>query len=249
MELIPAIDLRGGRCVRLLRGRFDAETRYSSVPTQLLERYRSLGAATVHVVDLDGAREGLPANRDLIAELASCDTVRLQVGGGVRSQDAVAELLALGVARVVLGSLAVTRPRDVRPWLRLFGPERIVLALDVRHDQGRPMLMSHGWERETGRTLWEILDDPVDGYGETPLRHVLCTDVECDGTLAGPNVGLYETAVRRFPGIAWQASGGVRDVADLRALGAAGVSAVVSGRALLEERLPAEELGPFLQNA
>jgi phosphoribosylformimino-5-aminoimidazole carboxamide ribotide isomerase len=249
MELIPAIDLRGGRCVRLLRGRFDAETSYSAAPPQLLERYRSLGAATVHVVDLDGARDGVPANRELIAQLAGAGTVRLQVGGGVRSQDTIAELLTLGVARIVLGSLAVTRPREVRTWLTQFGPERIVLALDVRHDQGRPMLASHGWERETGRSLWEILDDTVDGYGASALRHVLCTDVECDGTLAGPNVGLYEAAVRRFPGIAWQASGGVRDVADLRALHAAGVSAVVSGRALLEERLPAEELGPFLQNA
>ncbi len=250
MELIPAIDLRGGRCVRLLQGRFDAETEYASDPGELLDHYQSFGATVVHVVDLDGARDGVQANRAIIAQLAAGASARLQVGGGVRSAGTVAELLALGVARVVVGSLAVTEPQEVRRWLGRYGAERIVLALDVRvDDAGRPMLATHGWERQTVRCLWDVLADSVDGFGAVPLRHVLCTDVECDGALSGPNIDLYTQAVRRFPGIAWQASGGVRDIADLPALAACGVAAAVSGRALLEDRLPVEELRPYLRNA
>jgi phosphoribosylformimino-5-aminoimidazole carboxamide ribotide isomerase len=248
MDLIPAIDLRGGRCVRLLHGRFDAQTVYASEPGELVDRYQSLGATVVHVVDLDGARDGVQANRAVIAQLAVA--ARLQVGGGVRSADTVAELLAMGVARVVVGSLAVTEPQAVRQWLGHYGAERIVLALDVRvDDAGRPMLATHGWERQTSRSLWDVLADSVDGFGAAPLRHVLCTDVACDGALSGPNIDLYMQAVRRFPGIAWQASGGVRDIADLHALAGCGVAAAVSGRALLEHRLPVEELRPYLRNA
>ncbi len=125
-----------------------------------------------------------------------------------------------------------------------------MLALDVRHDAtGRPMLTTHGWQKDASRSLWEILEDPEDGYGASALRHVLCTDVDRDGALTGPNLALYTAAVERFPAIAWQASGGVRDADDLRALEATGVAAVVSGRAMLEQRFRTEELAPYLPNA
>ena len=250
MELIPAIDLRGGRCVRLLKGRFDAETRYAIDPVALACDYRSQGATRLHVVDLDGARDGAPANWEQISLLAALPGIALQVGGGVRTADRLSALLALGVARVAIGSVAIEQPRELRRWLDAHGPDRIVLALDVRHDDtGLPMLVTRGWQQPGLRSLWGILEDPVDGYRDTGLRHVLCTDVDRDGALAGPNVALYETAVRRYPGIAWQASGGVRDADDLHALCAAGAAAAVSGRALLEQRMQASELSPFLPNA
>jgi phosphoribosylformimino-5-aminoimidazole carboxamide ribotide isomerase len=249
MLLIPAIDLRGGQCVRLLQGRFDAETVYASDPLEVLERYLALGAPEVHVVDLDGARDGAQANREAIARLAARAAERsaaIQVGGGVRSREVADGLLSLRVSRVVVGSVAVTAPDEVGGWLHGLGSERVVLAFDVRLDAGgTPRLATHGWERQTGTSLW----DAVERYLPAGLRHVLCTDVARDGALSGPNVALYTECVRRYPGVAWQASGGVSVASDLHALEATGVAAVISGRALLEGRLSAEELAPFLPAA
>ncbi|MGB5104491.1 MAG: 1-(5-phosphoribosyl)-5-[(5-phosphoribosylamino)methylideneamino]imidazole-4-carboxamide isomerase [Steroidobacteraceae bacterium] len=243
MLLIPAIDLRGGRCVRLLQGRFDAETVYSGDPMEILGRYQALGAHRIHVVDLDGAREGSQGNRTAIARLAVAPGVSIQVGGGVRSRAVAEELLALGVERVVVGSVAVTQPLEVASWLNELGPDKVVLAFDVRIDDGgTPRLATHGWETQTQASLW----DAVESYLRHGLRHVLCTDVARDGALSGPNAALYAEAVRRYPTIEWQASGGVSAAADLHELAATNVAAVVSGRALLEGRMQAEELKPFL---
>ena len=247
MQLVPAIDLRGGQCVRLLQGRFDAETVYGNDPRVILGRYRDFGARYVHVVDLDGARDGSQGNRAAIADLAQAfvDTA-IQVGGGVRSRDVAAELLGLGVQRIVVGSVAVTKPAEVQQWLREFGPDRIVLAFDVRLDEGgTPRLTTHGWESQTEASLW----DAVEGYLPHGALHVLCTDVARDGALSGPNLALYAEAVRRFPTIQWQASGGVSCGADLVALAGTGATAVISGRALLENRIPPAELAPFLPSA
>jgi phosphoribosylformimino-5-aminoimidazole carboxamide ribotide isomerase len=245
MQLIPAIDLRGGRVVRLLQGRFDRETVYADDPMSILDVYAGLGARLVHVVDLDGARAGSQGNAMAIAGLAASGRAALQVGGGVRDRDTVGRLLDAGVARVVIGSAAVSEPDEVASWLREFGPERVVLAFDVRlDDDAVPRLATHGWERQTALSLW----DAVGRFEPAGLRHVLCTDVARDGALSGPNLPLYQDAVERFPEIRWQASGGVRDVGDLRALASAGVAGAVSGRALLEGRMQAEELSPFLRN-
>ena len=245
MQLIPAIDLRDGRCVRLFQGRFDAETVYSPDPMAILEQYAALGASLVHVVDLDGARAGAQGNADAIAALAASRRAALQVGGGIRSRETVRRLIDAGVMRAVVGSTAVTQPGEVQAWLREFGPEAIVLAFDVRIDDGNvPRLTTHGWEKQTGTSLW----DAIAAYLPHGLRHVLCTDVARDGALSGPNVEVYGEAVRRFPAIAWQASGGVRDAADLHALDRIGVAAAVSGRALLEGRMQRQELQPFLRS-
>jgi phosphoribosylformimino-5-aminoimidazole carboxamide ribotide isomerase len=245
MRLIPAIDLQAGRCVRLLRGDFAAETRYGAAPLALLAKYRALGADWLHVVDLDGARDGAGANRTVIAELAAETGIELQVGGGLRDAAAVAEMLELGAARVVVGSAALTQADEVRSWLDDFGAERIALAFDVRLDaSGTPCVTTHGWRRQTALPLWRALDTFTGS-----VKHVLCTDVSRDGALSGPNVELYAQAVRRFPDILWQASGGIRDAADLHALGAAGAGAAISGKALLEDLIPIEELRPFLPNA
>jgi len=247
MLLIPAIDLRGGQCVRLLQGRFDAETVYASDPLEVLERYLAFGARRIHVVDLDGARDGSQGNRAAIGRIVGrAGREAVQVGGGIRTRQVAEELFDLGVARVVVGSVAVTEPDEVASWLREFGPERVVLAFDVRLDDGgTPRLATHGWERQTQTSLW----DAVERYLPAGLRHVLCTDVARDGALSGPNVELYRQCTRRFPNVAWQASGGVSEAADLDALATTGADSVISGRALLEGRLSAEELAPFLPAA
>lgn len=246
MLLVPAIDLRGGHCVRLLRGDFAAETRYDVEPRALLERYRELGARWLHVVDLDGARDGQQVNRDIILRLAAMPAMQLQVGGGIRDSSAIDSLLHAGVARVVIGSAAVMKPDQVQMWLRRFGRDALTLAFDVRLDADQiPRCATHGWQVQTATTLWQAMD----AFRPAGFKHVLCTDVERDGTMNGPNVALYAEAVRRYPEIEWQASGGVRSDADLRALADLGVAVAITGRALLEEGLDAEELAPFLRNA
>jgi phosphoribosylformimino-5-aminoimidazole carboxamide ribotide isomerase len=257
MRLIPSIDLRGGQCVRLYQGDFGRETRYDASPREQLARYRGLGADWVHVVDLDAARDGgttaagsapgcpASANRSVIAALAAESELRLQVGGGIRSEAALAGMLELGAARAVVGSAALAQAADVRAWIGRFGPDRVVLAFDVRLDEGgMPRVATHGWQRQSNVSLW----DAVAGFAPARLRHVLCTDVSRDGALAGPNVGLYAEAVRRFPDILWQASGGIRDASDLAALAGCGAAAAISGKALLENRIAAEDLRPFLPN-
>ena len=212
----------------------------------MLVKYRSLGADWLHVVDLDGARDGTSGNREAIVDMARQTAVKLQVGGGVRDTGAVSRLLEAGVGRVVIGSAAITRVEFVRAWLQDFGPERIVLAFDVRLDPvGTPRVAIHGWRDTSEVSLW----DAVAKFDDHDLRHVLCTDVSRDGALSGPNVELYDQAARRFPHIEWQASGGIRDAGDLHALQRAGAKAAISGKALLEELIPIEDLQPFLPNA
>jgi phosphoribosylformimino-5-aminoimidazole carboxamide ribotide isomerase len=243
MLLIPAMDLKEGRCVRLLRGNFDAETRYATDPVALMEKYRALGASWLHIVDLDGARDQNLDNRGIITQLADQRAMQLQVGGGLRNTTALARMLDAGVARVVIGSAALSQVEKVQAWLEHFGADRIMLAFDVRMDSsGVPRVTTHGWQRQSECSLW----DAVGNYAGCDLHHVLCTDVERDGALSGPNLPLYDEALRRFPNIAWQASGGIRDARDLHALAHSRVAAAISGKALLEELIPVEELQPFL---
>jgi phosphoribosylformimino-5-aminoimidazole carboxamide ribotide isomerase len=246
MKLIPAIDLRAGHCVRLLHGDFEAETRYPADAASLLAKYSGVGADWLHIVDLDGARDGAQENRAIIVELARRGSIKLQVGGGLRSGAALAQMLDAGIERGVIGSAAISQVGQVQDWLRKFGTDRLTLAFDVSIDaQGVPRVMTHGWQRQSGHSLWEA----VEAYGASQLKHVLCTDVGRDGALTGPNIELYGEAVRRFPDIAWQASGGIRSARDLHALAKTGVAAAISGKALLEDLIPLEDLQPFLPNA
>jgi phosphoribosylformimino-5-aminoimidazole carboxamide ribotide isomerase len=246
MLLIPAIDLRHGRCVRLFQGDFAAETRYEHEPAELLQRYRGLGAQWLHVVDLDGAKDGVLANRSIVVALASQRAPRLQVGGGVRSAATVEDLLRQGVGRVVVGSAAVEDPEAVEDWIDSFGSERICVAFDVRLDeQGVPRVRTRGWTEGGALSLW----DAIARFPSGRIKHLLCTDIERDGALTGPNLDLYREAVCRFPNLAWQASGGVSSASDLAQLAKLGVAGAVSGKALLEERITSEELRPFLRDA
>ncbi len=246
MELVPAIDLRGGRAVRLFQGAFEQETRARESPAELFRRFAAAGARRVHLVDLDGARDGVAANHAVLRSLAATGGPRIQAGGGIRSTADLERVMGDGADRAVVGSVAVESPDTVADWARRFGAERLVAALDVRiGDDDIPRLATHGWLRDSSVTLW----DQAGRLAALGVRHVLCTDIGRDGALAGPNLPLYRECVRRFPAISWQASGGVRDGADLHALAGTGVAAAISGRALIEDRISAEEFAPFLPAA
>jgi phosphoribosylformimino-5-aminoimidazole carboxamide ribotide isomerase len=237
MIIYPAIDLRHGRCVRLSQGRFNQVTTYAGDPLTVARDFAAAGAAWLHVVDLDGAKDGNAAQTDLVRRIAADSGLKVQTGGGIRSEDQISGHLDAGIARVVIGSLALTNPGLVATWLDRFGRDRIVLALDVKSEEDRWHVTTHGWQKDSGKTLFEVIDE----YGAAYLRHLLCTDVARDGLLGGPNVALYCEIHARYPKLAVQASGGVAGIADLAALKKAGAAGAVVGKALYEGRVTLAE--------
>jgi phosphoribosylformimino-5-aminoimidazole carboxamide ribotide isomerase len=237
MEIIPAIDLREGRVVRLAQGDYARETRYPADPLALARDYAAAGARWLHVVDLDGARSGALENLQVIEAIART-SLQVQSGGGVRTEEDVQRLFDAGVARVVVGSVAVREPDEVEAWISRHGPERICVALDTRADaSGNWTLPVKGWTEASSANF----DDLAVRYTRAGARHLLCTDIARDGMLSGPNLDLYAHIRRTAPALAVQASGGVRDAGDVSALRASGVAGVILGRSLLEGRLSVVE--------
>ena len=235
-ELIPAIDLRGGQVVRLKQGDYAQQTTYGADPRALAQRYADGGATRLHLVDLDGARSGQLDNLAVIEAIAA-DGMAIQAGGGVRDETDLQRLFDAGVARVVLGSVAIRDPERVAGWLAKYGAEHLTLALDTRRRGDRWILPSAGWTEVEVRTL----DELAPWYAAHGARHLLCTDIDRDGMLAGCNVDLYRHLAETVPQLAVQASGGVRSLEDIRAVRAAGAQGVILGRALLEERFTVQE--------
>lgn len=234
----PAIDVRGGRVVRLHQGDYAQETAYDADPFALAMRYADAGATWLHLVDLDAARVGGYTLQPLLRSIADDGRLRVQTGGGVRSEDDVRALLDAGASRAVVGSRAVTHPREVAAWLERHGPERIAVALDVRRgEDGRWWPATHGWTRPGGTSLADLLRL----YARAGLRHLLCTDIERDGTLAGPNFELYVLLQQWAPLARVQASGGARYIGDVPRARDAGCGGIVLGKSLLEGRIVLEE--------
>lgn len=236
--LYPAIDVRDGRVVRLRQGDYARETCYEAAPLDLARRYEAQGARWLHLVDLDAARAGGYTLRPLLEAIKRETSLRVQTGGGVRSEADVQALLDAGADRVVVGSLAVEQPDLVRQWLQRQGGERITIAMDARCDaDGRWRLPSRGWTEDSGVALDALLAT----YAASGLQHLLCTDIARDGMLAGPNTALYADILRVLPQVRLQASGGVRDVADVLAARNAGCDGVVLGKALLDGRFALDD--------
>lgn len=246
MNIIPAIDMKDGNCVRLMQGDFDRETHYSDDPADVARGFGVMGFSDLHLVDLDGAQSGTQRNRELVRQIVDETRMTVQLGGGIRDRQTLAAWFDAGIQRAVIGSVAVTDPASVQDWFAEFGAERIVLALDCRRDEhGTPRLATHGWTRATDITLWQCLD----AYRPHGVRHVLCTDVSRDGAMTGPSMTLYREFVQRCPDIALQASGGVRNIVDLETLRTAGAAAAITGRALLDGAISKTEVRTFLRGA
>jgi len=235
MQVIPAIDLIGGKCVRLTEGSFDAQKVYSDDPAGVARRFADAGAARIHVIDLEGAKSGEIKNLREIEKIVSLPKIEVQVGGGIRTLETVDRMMQMGVSQVIIGSTAIRTPATLAEWLTRFGPDRFIIALDLKDS----WLVTDAWQKSDSTGLASIIDE-LSGMG---VRKCLSTDVRRDGRLLGPNVKLYEQLVSEFPFIDWIASGGVSSVSDIEELARTGVSATVVGKALYEGLVPLSILG------
>lgn len=228
--IFPAIDLMSGRCVRLLKGRFDAKTQYDTDPLDVARGFASEGAEWMHVVDLDGAKSGQSSQAALIGDIARESGLRVQTGGGLRDIGTIQRLLDAGVERVVIGSLAVTQPIMVRRWLDELGPDRIVLAFDLNLRDGVPYPAIKGWTETVETPFSEVLD----GYVGSGLKTILVTDIGRDGAETGGNTKLYKTILNNYPTLNLITSGGVGTLDHVRELKAFNPYGIIIGRALYE---------------
>ncbi len=233
MIIYPAIDLIDGKVVRLVEGDFDQKTIFAQDPLDVLQKYADEGAEYLHLVDLSGAKDPKQRQQDLIAEIIKAIPLKIQLGGGVRTLKDIEELLNMGVDRVVLGSIVVTDPDIAFEALSTWGPEKLTFALDVRLENEKAIVKTHGWMKSSGQTL----EDIVAPYLEKGLKRILCTDISVDGRALGPNVRLYKNLCTQFPELEIQASGGVDTIDDLKKLDLSGAHSVVIGRALLTEKI------------
>ncbi|KAB7770942.1 1-(5-phosphoribosyl)-5-[(5-phosphoribosylamino)methylideneamino]imidazole-4-carboxamide isomerase [Xanthomonas sontii] len=234
----PALDIRDGRVVRLAQGDYARETHYGDDPLRRAQAFAEAGAQWMHLVDLDAARAGGYTLAPLLQRIRNETGLQVQTGGGVRSRADVQRLLDAGASRVVIGSLAVRDRESVLEWLAEFGPERITVALDSRQDaHGVWRLPVHGWTEISSLSLDALAGE----YAAAGLIHLLCTDIARDGMLSGPNLALYAHLRQLAPTLAVQASGGIRNAADVRGAREAGCAGAVLGKALLEGRLRLDE--------
>lgn len=244
--IIPALDLIDGQVVRLYQGDYGQVTEYKVDPAEQFNLYHQAGANWLHLVDLTGAKDTSARQLELISQLLASTPAKIQIGGGVRSEQDVIDLLAAGAQRVVIGSTAVKQPQLVKQWMEKYGAEKIVLALDINIDsEGVRRVAVSGWQEDSGVTIEALLDD----YLTVGLQHVLCTDIARDGTLNGSNVELYIDLCQRYPQVQFQSSGGIGTLADIAALKGSGVAGVIVGRALLDGKFTAQEAFSCWQSA
>ena len=241
--IIPAIDLIDGQVVRLYQGDYDKQTTFDLSPLAQLKSYQDQGAKLLHIVDLTGAKDPNQRQTKLISELVAGLDVDIQVGGGIRSEAQVAELLAIGVKRVVIGSLAVKEPELVKSWLNKYGSDAICLALDVNiNANGEKIVAVSGWQSAGGKTLESLVAEfERPGSKQTALKHALVTDISRDGTLTGANTALYTELAAAYPTILWQASGGIATLDDVSAVKDSKAAGIIIGKALLINQFTVEE--------
>jgi len=234
IALIPAIDIIDGQVVRLTKGDYSTQKVYASDPVEVAQQMESLGFRRLHVVDLDGARSRHVVNIDVLRGITHSTSLVVDFGGGVKSDDDMHRVLDAGAQMVTVGSIAVTDQARVMKWMQEFGPEHLVLGADVRDG----LISINGWKEESDLRLLPFLDK----YMQAGMRHVLCTEISRDGMLQGPATSLHREIMEAHPGCQLIASGGVSSVEDIRELSAAGIPAVVFGKAIYEGRIDLQQL-------
>ena len=234
MMILPAIDLIGGRCVRLSQGDYEQKKQYDASPLEMVEAYVRHGLRRIHVVDLDGAKASRPANLDTLRQIAAVEGAEIEWGGGIKSADALNQVFDAGARYAVVGSVAARQPELFEEWLQEFGAERMVLGADVKG--GRVSV--NGWREEVDLTI----DQLIDRFLPLGLNQVICTEISRDGMLQGPATELYVRLQKRYPTIDITVSGGISSRADIEQLRQLGLRKVIVGKAIYEGRIKLEEL-------
>ena len=230
IKVIPAIDIREGKCVRLTQGKFNKSKVYFENPLLAVKKFEDAGYKKIHIVDLDAAKGGSETNEDIISQISAKTEMNLQVGGGIRSIKKAEQILNLGVEQIVIGTLAVKKPDLVEKIGQIHGKSKIVISLDARDEE----VLISGWQSGSGKNIYDLLQDFLD----RGFHYFLVTDIERDGMLSGPNFQLYKKLVNKFPDSRIIASGGVRDKNDIDSLANnCRAYGVIEGKAFYEGRI------------
>ncbi len=240
IELIPAIDIINGQCVRLTKGDYNQKTVYRDSPAEVAKEFEALGYKRLHVVDLDGAKSKHIVNDAVLREITTQTSLIVDFGGGIKTDEDIEKAFAAGASMVTVGSIAVTDPKLFLGWIEKYGAERMILGADVRHGK----ISINGWKEDSSEDLLPFLKKYIDAG----VRNVLCTEISKDGTLAGPAIDLYQQVMETYPQLHLIASGGVSSKEDIIALNTAGIPAVVFGKAIYEGKINLKELWDW-QNA
>jgi len=234
IELIPAIDIIDGKCVRLTKGDYDQKTVYRDSPAEVAKEFEQLGFKRLHVVDLDGAKSKHIVNVDVLRRITTETSLTVDFGGGIKTDEDIEKAFEAGASMVTVGSIAVTQPELFMGWLGKYGADRMILGADVRNGK----ISINGWKEDSTEDLLPFLRKYIDAG----VRNVLCTEISKDGTLAGPAIDLYKQVMEVYPTLHLIASGGVSSIDDINALDRAGIPAVVFGKAIYEGKINLKEL-------
>ena len=234
IELIPAIDIIDGQCVRLTKGDYDQKTVYRDSPAEVAKEFEQLGFKRLHVVDLDGAKSKHIVNSPVLSRITTETQLTVDFGGGIKTDEDIEKAFAAGASMVTVGSIAVTQPELFMGWLAKYGADRMILGADVRNGK----ISINGWKEDSTEDLLPFLKK----YIEAGVKTVLCTEISKDGTLQGPAIELYKEVMAAYPQLHLIASGGVSCIDDIQTLDAAGIPAVVFGKAIYEGRIDLREL-------
>ena len=234
IELIPAIDIIGGKCVRLAKGNYDKKTEYNESPVDVAKAFQQMGFRRLHIVDLDGARSKHIVNSKILNDIASATTLQIDFGGGIKSDTDISTAFDYGASMITIGSLAVTDKEKVFSWIDRYGAEKIIIGADVKGTT----IAVNGWQEESSEELLPFISK----YVQRGISKFLCTDISRDGMLNGPSVDLYKTILNKFPNLHLIASGGVSSNEDIYNLEAEGVPAVVFGKAFYEGKINVKQL-------
>ena len=234
IEIIPAIDIIEGRCVRLQQGDYDRRKVYDASPVDMAKRYADCGVKRIHVVDLDGAKSSSPKNLRTLEQMAVGAAVEIEWGGGIKSEESLRALFDYGATYAIVGSVAARDPKLFAEWLACFGGERIVLGADVRDGK----ISVNGWQEDLAVTIEEL----IDGFQPMGLSQVVCTDITRDGMLQGPSDELYVGLQSRYPSIDFTVSGGIGSMADVERLSEKSLRNVIVGKAIYENRITLKDI-------
>ncbi|MEY5044928.1 MAG: 1-(5-phosphoribosyl)-5-[(5-phosphoribosylamino)methylideneamino]imidazole-4-carboxamide isomerase [Bacteroidota bacterium] len=237
MEIIPAIDIIDGKCVRLTEGNYASKTVYEASPLEMAKQYESLGFKRLHLVDLDGAKAGKVTNWKIVEDIAAHTQLVLDFGGGVKTSAEVKRIIDLGVQYVTVGSIAAKHPEEFKNWLISFGTDKFFLGADVRDNK----IMTGGWLDATEIDVMNFIED----YMHLGVNHFFCTDISKDGKLMGPSIDLYRSMIESLPGLHLVASGGVSSMEDLQDLKAIGCKGAIVGKAIYEGKIDLKVLSSF----